>query len=289
MWQKITQRLTDPVFYRKRIRKLRRRFLPPRPANPATVSELLESLPADGRKICAITAHPDDEFFAAGLICEAAARQIPVEIVCLTRGEGGPLGDQTRETLGRKRESELRASATALGVGRITFLGHVDPIGKTFRTFAPAVSLAHLADQLRELISDRRPGLIVTHGSGGEYWHPAHLLLHHAVFHSIKTVRFPRPAIATFQAWQPHHPMKSLLNEDDPADLILETAAFRDKRLAALAAHESQSDYFSQISGGSLADFVDRTQTEGYRLYGFKSPRPEAENSDRLPDPVTIR
>ncbi len=252
---KLWYRLTDPLFYRKRLLQLTRPLRPkPRPC-PVTLEELLER---EGPVVVAI-AHPDDELFASGLLCELAERGRGVRIVCLTRGEGGTSGDVTREELGRVREAELRASAALLGVDEVHFLGHVDPVGKEYRVYAPAVSVQALAEQLAPLLDGA--AFVVTHGSGGEYWHPAHLLMHDAV----RSVIGKGCPLLTLHAWQAGHPLPGLLNREDPADLVIDGSGNREQRLAAFRAHRSQEGYFASRGGGSLEGYVDRTVKEAFR------------------------
>jgi LmbE family N-acetylglucosaminyl deacetylase len=259
MWQRLSQRLSDPVTYRKHGRNLVRRFRPPRSPRPTGIESL-------GRgPVLAVIAHPDDELFASALICELTSRSIPVHIACLTRGEGGITGGQTdREGLGQLREAELRASAAALGVTAVTFLGHVDPVARKYRVFAPPVPIPALTRQIAALIDDIRPSSLITHGSGGEYWHPAHLLTHTAVRRAQSQANLP---CFTLHAWQPDHAMPNLLNRDDPPDLTVDGAPHRERRLAALRAHRSQADYFTSLGAGSLEGFLDRIPAESYCHY----------------------
>ena len=66
-----------------------------------------------------ITAHPDDEvLIAGGTLAARAAAGEPTGVVCLTRGEQGPISDPalaTREALGDVRLEELRAACARLG------------------------------------------------------------------------------------------------------------------------------------------------------------------------------
>jgi N-acetylglucosamine malate deacetylase 2 len=257
MLSKLWYRLTDPLFYRKRLLQLSRPLRPRPPRRPLSLDELLAR---EGPVIVAI-AHPDDELFASALLCELAAQGRDVRILCLTRGEGGETGGRTREELGRVREAELRASAAALGVSEIAFLNHVDPLGKPHRTYAPAVSVSELARQLVPLLQGA--AFIITHGSGGEYWHPAHILLHRAVFRAVGG----SAPVLTIHAWQEGHPMSGLLNREDPADLIIEGGEHRGQRLAAFRAHRSQHGYFADHGGGSLEAYVDRSAREAFRHY----------------------
>lgn len=258
MWSKLSQRLSDPLFYRKRWLQLVRPFHPPRAPRPVTLDALLEN----AGPVFAVFAHPDDELFASCLLCELSSRGKPFHLVCLTRGEGGITGGTTRDELGAIREAELRASAEALGAASVTFLGHIDPLGLPHRTFAPDVSVADLAKQLRGLLGKHDPSVIVTHGSGGEYWHPAHLLVHRAVFLASQG----KHDVLTIHAWQDGHALPGMLNRDDPADLIVDGTPHRAKRLAAFRAHASQHDYFAG-HGGSLERYVDLSVKETFRHY----------------------
>lgn len=255
MLEKLWYRLTDPLFYRKRLLQVSRP-LRPKP-RPHTVS--LESLLAREGPVLVAIAHPDDELFASCLLCELAEHGREVRIACLTRGEGGVTGGTSREELGRVREAELRASAALLGATQVHFLGHVDPVGKEHRVYAPPVSVAELAAQLAPLLEGA--AFVITHGSGGEYWHPAHILMHHAVRSSVE-IACP---VLTLHAWQADHPLPRLLNREDPPDLVIDGSGHREQRLAALRAHRSQEIYFAKPGGGSLEGYIDRTAKEAFR------------------------
>lgn len=259
MLRKLSQRLTDPLFYRKRFRQLLRPVFPPRQPKPVFLDELLAP---DGPWLVVI-AHPDDELFASGLLCELSERGKELHIVCLTKGEGGVTGGGTREELARVREAELRNSAAALGADSVSFLGHLDPLGQDYRTFAPDVTASELAAQIRSQLEIHRPAVVVTHGSGGEYWHPAHLLVREAVLQAAGGDHH----LLTIHAWQKGHPLPGLLNRDDPADLVLDATEHREQRLAAFRAHRSQQSYFAGHGDGSLEGFVDRTAKEAYRHF----------------------
>ncbi len=259
MWQKLTRRLTDPLFYRKRWLQALRPLRQSRATRPISLDHW-EGKPGP---VLVVIAHPDDELFASSLLCELAERGREFHFVCLTRGEGGLTGNATRENLGPIREAELQASAAILGSSSITFLGHVDPLGKTHRTYAPPVSVKDLARQIQGLIEGFQPILVVTHGSGGEYWHPAHVLVHRAVLQAVGTSLH----VLTIHAWQDGHALPGLLNREDPADLIVDGLAHREKRLAAFRAHHTQHEYFIRHCG-SVERFVDLTAREGFCHYG---------------------
>lgn len=75
-----------------------------------------------------IYAHPDDaEFTVGGTIARWTRAGCEVVFVSITSGNSGTHDPRlTREALARIREEEARASAGALGVSRVVFLGHGD-------------------------------------------------------------------------------------------------------------------------------------------------------------------
>jgi len=73
--------------------------------------------------------------------------------------------------------------------------------------------------------------------------------------------------LLTINAWNPDHPLPKLLNRSDPAHLSIDGAGHRDKRLAALRCHTSQTDYFKEAAQAGLEGFIDATEREQYRLW----------------------
>src|SRR5688572_8059093 len=127
--RKICQRLTDPVFYRKRTRDLLRGFRSFDDAGTSPEFGCFRELAG----AVVVVAHPDDEVFCSGLICELKQQGTRVRVLCLTRGEGGPCGGYDREELGRIRSNEMKESCDVLGVDELVFLGHIDPVGRGFK------------------------------------------------------------------------------------------------------------------------------------------------------------
>ncbi|MDF1825990.1 MAG: PIG-L family deacetylase [Verrucomicrobiales bacterium] len=253
---KIWQRLTDPVFFQKRFRIFQRAIR--EPVEVDGVNSIQEV--NDFRHAVVFVAHPDDESFCSGLICQLIDAGARVDVLCLTRGEGGPTGGLNREDLGKAREVEMRRACRVLGVTELIFLDHVDPVAKEFRLFAPDVSEADLAKQVRPFL--KGADLIISHGSSGEYWHPAHLLVHAAVKRAI--VRLPDCQWMTFLANQRKHDIPKLVNTDDPAHLTLDVSHLHGRRKAALDCHTSQLPLFGRFAEGTVDDFVEKTSIEAY-------------------------
>lgn len=260
--RKIFDRLSDPVFYVKRWRGLVR-SLKPRAGEPSETNFTLESLP-NRPKAVLIIAHPDDELFASGLICELAARKGQTTVLCLTRGEGGVAGSWKREELGDAREEEMRRSCAHLGITDIRFLGYVDPYTETERVYAPKVSITDLAALLEKHLLSIRPDIVITHGSNGEYWHPAHLMLNQALNKAWPKCKTEDTVMATLNAWQSDHPLPQFLNLDDPANLTVDASRHHAKRLAALLCHESQLQWFTEFTRCTPDEFIEKTAKENY-------------------------
>ncbi len=190
-------------------------------------------------------AHPDDELYAGGLIACLSEQGLEVHLLYLTRGEGGSTGTPpvaTREGLGAAREAEVRASAAALGASSIEFLGYVDPLPQG-KPLAPDVAPEDLADQIAGVLQRYGAEALLTHGTNGEYGHPAHRLMHQA------GRRVAGIALYTFNASAPDVPVWGGVNADDPADLVLDPTPWHDAKARAFASHASQRHIWLRPGG----------------------------------------
>ncbi|WKD60857.1 1D-myo-inositol 2-acetamido-2-deoxy-alpha-D-glucopyranoside deacetylase [Corynebacterium ciconiae DSM 44920] len=150
--------------------------------------------PLDGVTVMAVHAHPDDEaIWTGGLLAHLARRGANVIVVTCTLGEQGEvIGEPYQnlvadhaDQLGGFRIRELSASLAALGV-RGVHLGAVgqwrdsgmagDPSADHPRAFVN--NLDQATEQLRALIDEHRPDLLVTYGPDGGYGHPDHIAAH---------------------------------------------------------------------------------------------------------------
>ena len=132
-----------------------------------------------------VVAHPDDEtMLCGGTLARLAAAGVEVGVLSLTRGEGGEAGEPPlceRAELGQVREREMRCAVRKLGVRHLDFLDYVDPdVGPNDTLFAPEADFDVLVGQIAEVMRRQRPDAVLTHGSNGEYGHPAHKLAHTA-------------------------------------------------------------------------------------------------------------
>ena len=203
--------------------------------------------------VLAFFAHPDDETMMAGGALALLARQgINVHYYCATRGEGGEVGEPPVcpvEELGAVREAELVCAVKVLGGSSLTFLGYVDPrVGSDNTLYPFDANLTMLAGQVAASIQQHRPAAVFSHGSNGEYGHPAHLLMHQAVAIAVASLGEEAPLWYTANAAYPEHPRPRLMNQDDPAHLVLDIAPWRDQKVQAVFCHKTQNAMFVRNS-----------------------------------------
>ena len=138
-----------------------------------------------------ITAHPDDEvLIAGGLLAACAEAGVPTGVVCLTRGESGPIADPalaTRETLAVVRSHELREACAELGVSFVRCYRRQDGNLRWSDT-------SGIAAQLARIIDEREPEVVVTFGEDGLYYHPDHITAYHVTCRAIERSS-SRPAL----------------------------------------------------------------------------------------------
>lgn len=217
--------------------------------------------------ILAFFAHPDDEtVFAGGALALLSRQRAQVHFLCATRGEGGETGEPplcTQEELGTVREQELLCAVQALGGRSLTFLGYSDPrVGPQEELYPYTQDLTFLAGQVAATIRQFQIEAVVTHGSRGEYGHPAHLLTHRASRLAVESLwqengSSASPLLYTVSASFPEHPRPRLVNPDDPADLVLNIESALESKINALMCHRTQHALFvrrsSQEAGRQLS------------------------------------
>jgi N-acetylglucosamine malate deacetylase 2 len=217
--------------------------------------------------ILAFFAHPDDEtVFVGGALALLAGKGVQVHYLCATRGEGGETGEPplcTQAELGEIREQELLCAVQALGGRSLTFLGYTDPrVGPDEELYPYTEDLTFLAGQVAATMRQFQADVVISHGSRGEYGHPAHLLTHRASRVAVESFYEENPTrgtplFYTVSASFPDHPRTRLVNPDDPADLVLDITPALDSKIGALLCHRTQNALFvrrsSQEAGRPLS------------------------------------
>lgn len=130
---------------------------------------------ANKLKLMCILAHPDDESLGnGGMLARYAAEGVETYLVTATRGEHGWFGSLEDypglEALGKRREAELLAAASVLGIHRVDFLDYLDG---DLDQAPPAEAVAKIALHLRCV----KPDVVVTFGPDGAYGHPDHIAI----------------------------------------------------------------------------------------------------------------
>lgn len=230
-------------------------------------------------KLLCVFAHPDDESLAnGGMLARYAAEGVETSLVVATRGERGWLGDAAEHpgfaAFGKRREGEVRAAATVLGVGEVAFLDYID--GEMDRA-DPAEAVARIAGHLRRV----RPDVVVTFAPDGAYGHPDHIAV--CQFTTAALVHAAHPA-ASFAGDPPHAVAKlyymvatqplldayqavfgELVMRVDgqerrgvawpgwAATTRIDTRAYRERVWEAIRCHESQLAVYRRLAHASVA------------------------------------
>ena len=224
--------------------------------------------------LLALVAHPDDEFFCGGLLAALAARNVPVHLVYWTRGEGA--GSWRRRLFWncfpqemRPRVREARRVAALLPATSLDFLGSIDPVPDPDLR-APADSTPVIMERLSRLLSRHAPEMMVTHGSDGEYGHPAHRRLHQIARELL--AGNPSCPLLSFAAQLDPAPAVRYLNRGDPADFILDALPYEDQKHKIVLAHRSQTGVLESLADGTLDGLLRLSRYEGYHCWGAKTP-----------------
>lgn len=143
-----------------------------------------------------VTAHPDDEvLIAGGVLAACADRGLRTGVVCLTRGEAGPISDPalaTRESLARVRQGELRAACRELGVDWVKCYRRPDGSLQWSNTSA-------IVRRLQRVLEERRPDAVITFGPEGLYYHPDHIATYEFTLRAAR--QLIRPPDVYRSAW----------------------------------------------------------------------------------------
>jgi len=196
-----------------------------------------------------IFAHPDDETMLCGGTLALLRRQgAQIHYLCATRGEGGEAGEPPlceREQLGAVRAAELSCAVHALGGGVLEFMGYVDPtVGPGDALYPFTGDLEKFGTEILQAVQRIQPDVVLTHGSNGEYGHPAHKVIHQTVVAALEKIPANRPFLYTFQAAFAGHPKPRIMNRDDPADLVLDITPALQAKTQATLCHRTQHALF---------------------------------------------
>lgn len=216
--------------------------------------------------LLAFFAHPDDEtMLCGGTLALLAKNGADIHYLCATRGEGGEAGDPplcSREELGAFRQIELEQAVHVLQGKSLTILDYVDPnVGENDRLFPYTSDIDKLVREVVREIQRTRPIALITHGSNGEYGHPAHLLTHQAACLAIESIQQYAPMLYTIQASFAEHPKPRLANKDDPAHIIIDISSVLQVKIEAALRHRTQHALFVRRSSEQAGRTVSVPET----------------------------
>lgn len=199
--------------------------------------------------VLAFFAHPDDEtMLAGGTLALLAENGAQVHYLSATRGEGGEIGEPpvcSIDELGQVRESELVCAVGALGGRTLTFLGYKDPrMGDDDQLYPYTEDITFLAGQVTASIRQFEIEAVITHGSNGEYGHPAHVITSQAALAAVMSFEDQTPSLYTIAASYSGHPYPRLANVDDPADLVIDIEPVLEVKRKAALCHRTQHALF---------------------------------------------
>lgn len=225
-----------------------------------------------------ILAHPDDETWFAGTIAKYAAAGVEVTLVCATRGErGSTAGVCSIEELPRVREAEVRAAADILGIARLEMLPYED---QKLSSAAPDVIRRQLVDVIRAT----RPTAVVTFDPNGANQHTDHIAISRFTADAISCAADARwypeaggaHSVSRLLWWAPVLPRElartAELAKRPGIDFVVDIAAFREKKAAAIRAHRTQYPGLRRLFFGDDGDET-RMPPEVLRLGWGPSPR----------------
>ncbi|MCK5793389.1 MAG: PIG-L family deacetylase [Anaerolineales bacterium] len=207
-------------------------------------------------RILAFFAHPDDEtIFLGGTLSFLAGRGAEIHYLCATRGEGGEMGDPpicTRGELGKMRENELRCAVKALGGKSVQLLDYQDPmVGPDNELYPFSDNVDQVAGEISQHISRIKPQIILTHGPGGEYGHPAHIQAHQALMSALSGLG--HPAVSVYApAWLSRETGKFTPEPGIKVDI----SPWKGQKLEAIQCHRSQHGLFTRNSSARAGRLV---------------------------------
>lgn len=166
---------------------------------------------SDKRRLLACLAHPDDETFGlGGTLALYAQRDIPVYLVCATRGDLGTVEPELLrefDSVAELRKAELDCASQALGLEEVIQFDYRDsgmpgsPDNKHPESLA-AAPLEEVVDKLVRVMRELRPQVVLTFDPIGGYRHPDHIRMHEATeqaFHASGRPDYQTPGLEPFQ------------------------------------------------------------------------------------------
>ena len=149
------------------------------------------------KRILVVLAHPDDETFGMGGTLALYARQgALIDLICATRGEVGEVDQEYLagfNSIGERRENELRCAAGLLGIHDVHFLGYRDsgmPGSEDNHNPQALVQapIDRVAGEIRQFMWEFQPQVVLTFDPIGGYRHPDHIAIQQATVQAFNQI-----------------------------------------------------------------------------------------------------
>ena len=215
-----------------------------------------------------VHAHPDDEAgLTGGSMARAAAEGHRVVLVVCTDGAHGETPDDLAEgeTLVARRRTESAASAAALGIADVRWLGYRDSGMSGWEQNADPdafcqADVDEAGERLAAILREERADVVVLYDWHGNYGHPDHVQVHRVGHRAADLAGTPRRFEATFNRdfmtrsaelmpeapegeFDPNGPMDDgnpLGSPEAELTLAVDVSPYLEHKRRALAAHASQ-------------------------------------------------
>ena len=201
--------------------------------------------------IAIITAHPDDETFAAGCaIVEAVQRGN--RVVCLVAtpgnaGKSGRLSPMTPEQLTSKRMQELSNAAACLGIHHVQVLSYSDGA-------LQQADPQKLHADIIQFMQQQEVDIALTFPEDGISGHLDHKAIHHAVTNAVMCGEYPHVQKLYYFS------SEAMLRMQHEPSVHVDVEPHWDAKRAALLAHESQVFSVERVFGNLSKPQENRIQ-----------------------------
>jgi LmbE family N-acetylglucosaminyl deacetylase len=235
-------------------------------------------------------------------MARASAEGHRVVVVFATHGEHGEVAADAveGETVADYRRREAEASAAALGLARIVWLGYSDSgmagweqngVEGSFHR----ADLDEAAQRLADVLDEEGSGFLVGYDWHGGYGHPDHVKVHHVAHRAAALARrTPRLLESTFNRtdlarqwgeakaagldfvdWNPDDPMDDgnpLGTSEEEITWEVDVTAYLQRKRLALEAHRSQASDIEQFLSMTPEVFARTFDREHYIEPGVGGP-----------------
>ena len=131
----------------------------------------------------------------------------------------------------------------------------------------PAHDPQTLISELGQVIKQTAAQIVISHGSSGEYGHPAHKALHCLV---LEAARVTDREFYSFQANFSGHPYPKYVNERDEADLILDVDSYAQSHMFPMfKCHSTQVSWWAHLATIELKRGVSLKETWQRSVFSY--------------------